>query len=157
MTHSVSDDWSDFCLTESWLFRYRWRDSTVLDVCSSSSLFWRSFPSSSQCELQNYQNSDMKTYPTFSKQFQLQTPCDVFPSHICNKKINVYCIFQKFHVCCVFLFWQPGLSPFLKHWIHPCHNISSATISTQRDSDCFIFNLYICDLKLCFDLDKDKR
>lgn len=84
VTHSVSADWSDFCSTESWLFRYRCRDSTVLDVCSSCSLFWRSFPSSSQSELQNYQCGEMKTHPTFSQQFQLQTPCDVVPSHICN-------------------------------------------------------------------------
>lgn len=66
-THSVSPDWPDFCSTESWLVRHRWKDSIILDFSSSPSLFWRPFLSSSQSELQNYKSDNMKTQPTFSQ------------------------------------------------------------------------------------------
>lgn len=115
-THSVSSDCPEFCSTESSLLRHRWKDSIILDFSSSPSLFWRSFLSSSQSELQNYMSDNIKIHPTFSQQFGLQNHCSVFQIHICicssKIRINVRVLHvdEWYAMCCVFypdsLVWQ---------------------------------------------------
>lgn len=62
---------------------------------------------------------------------------------ISHLQLENKCLLHLLKVSCLLCFSILTLSPFLKHWIHPCHNISSAAISTQRDSDCFIFMLCV--------------